>query len=73
MDQYTGIIGVFTLLGIAYLLSNNRHLIDKNIVFWGLGLQVSFAFIILKTALGKSLFSYLNILIIVQQPLQQNL
>ena len=64
MVQYTGIIGVFTLLGIAYLLSNNRHLIDKNIVFWGLGLQVSFAFIILKTPLGKSLFSYLNILII---------
>ena len=64
MNQYTGIIGVFTLLGIAYLLSNNRHLIDKNIVFWGLGLQVSFAFIILKTPLGKSLFSYLNILII---------
>jgi len=63
MDQYTGIIGVFTLLGIAYLLSNNRHLIDKNIVFWGLGLQVSFAFIILKTPLGKSLFSFLNILI----------
>ena len=64
MNQYTGIVGVFTLLGIAYLLSNNRHLIDKNIVFWGLGLQVSFAFIILKTPLGKSLFSYLNILII---------
>ena len=64
MNQYTGIIGIFTLLGIAYLLSNNRHLIDKNIVFWGLGLQVSFAFIILKTPLGKSLFSYLNILII---------
>ena len=64
MNQYTGIVGVFTLLGIAYLLSNNRHLIDKNIIFWGLGLQVSFAFIILKTPLGKSLFSYLNILII---------
>ena len=64
MNQYTGIVGVFTLLGIAYLLSNNRHLIDKNIVFWGLGLQVSFAFIILKTPLGKSLFFYLNILII---------
>tara|TARA_X000001036_G_scaffold219544_2_gene205502 strand:- start:4122 stop:5342 length:1221 start_codon:yes stop_codon:yes gene_type:complete len=64
MNQYTGIVGVFTLLGIAYLLSNNRHLIDKNIIFWGLGLQVSFAFIILKTPLGKSLFFYLNILII---------
>jgi CNT family concentrative nucleoside transporter len=45
-------------------MSNNRSLIDKNIIFWGLGLQISFAFIILKTPLGKSLFSYLNIIIV---------
>jgi len=64
MEQYTGILGVIILLGIAYLLSNNRSLIDKNIIFWGLGLQISFAFIILKTPLGKSLFSYLNNIIV---------
>ena len=64
MEQYTGILGVIILLGIAYLMSNNRSLIDKNIIFWGLGLQISFAFIILKTPLGKSLFSYLNIIIV---------
>ena len=63
MEQFTGIIGVIILLGIAYLLSNNRKLIDMNIIAWGLGLQISFAFIILKTPLGKSLFSYLNIII----------
>ena len=64
MEQYTGILGVIILLGIAYLMSNNRSLIDKNIIFWGLGLQTSFAFIILKTPLGKSLFSYLNTIIV---------
>ena len=64
MEQYTGILGVIILLGIAYLMSNNRSLIDKNIIFWGLGLQISFAFIILKTPLGKSLFSYLNFIIV---------
>jgi len=64
MEQYTGILGIIILLGIAYLMSNNRSLIDKNIIFWGLGLQISFAFIILKTPLGKSLFSYLNIIIV---------
>jgi CNT family concentrative nucleoside transporter len=64
MEQYTGILGVIILLGIAYLMSNNRSLIDKKLIFWGLGLQISFAFIILKTPLGKSLFSYLNIIII---------
>jgi len=64
MEQYTGILGVIILLGIAYLMSNNKSIIDKNIIFWGLGLQISFAFIILKTPLGKSLFSYLNIIIV---------
>ena len=64
MEQYTGILGVIILLGIAYLMSNNRSLIDKNIIFWGLGLQISFAFIILKTPLGKSLFFYLNFIIV---------
>ncbi|MEC7855762.1 MAG: nucleoside transporter C-terminal domain-containing protein [Candidatus Neomarinimicrobiota bacterium] len=64
MEQLTGIIGIFVLLGIAYLLSNNRKLINLNIIAWGLGLQISFAFIILKTPLGKTLFSYLNVIII---------
>jgi CNT family concentrative nucleoside transporter len=39
-------------------------LINLNIIAWGLGLQISFAFIILKTPLGKTLFSYLNVIII---------
>ena len=64
MEQLTGIIGIIVLLGIAYLLSNNRKLINLNIIAWGLGLQISFAFIILKTPLGKTLFSYLNVIII---------
>jgi|TARA_B100000678_G_scaffold84526_1_gene70264 CNT family concentrative nucleoside transporter len=64
MEQLTGIIGIIVLLGIAYLLSNNRKLINLNIIAWGLGLQISFAFIILKTPLGKALFSYLNVIII---------
>ena len=64
MEQLTGIIGIIVLLGIAYLLSNNRKSINLNIIAWGLGLQISFAFIILKTPLGKALFSYLNVIII---------
>ena len=64
MEQLTGIIGIIVLLGIAYLLSNNRKLINLNIIAWGLGLQISFAFIILKTPLGKALFAYLNVIII---------
>ena len=64
MDQFTGVIGVIVLLGIAYLLSNDRKMIDTNIIIWGLGLQISFAFIILKTPLGEYIFTYLNNIIV---------
>jgi len=64
MEQFTGVIGVIVLLGIAYLLSNDRKMIDTNIIIWGLGLQISFAFIILKTPLGEYIFTYLNNIII---------
>ena len=64
MEQFTGVIGVLVLLGVAYLLSNNRKMIDTNIIIWGLGLQISFAFIILKTPLGEYIFTYLNNIIV---------
>ena len=64
MENYTGILGIIVLLGITFLLSNNKTLINKNIILWGLGLQISFAIIILKTSFGKALFFYFNILIV---------
>ena len=64
MEQFTGVIGVIVLLGIAYLLSNDRKMIDANIIIWGLGLQISFAFIILKTPFGEYIFTYLNNIIV---------
>ena len=64
MEQFTGLIGVIVLLGIAYFLANDRKMIDTNIIIWGLGLQISFAFIILKTPLGEYIFTYLNNIIV---------
>ena len=64
MEHYTGFLGILVLLGISYLLSNNKSLINKSIIFWGLGLQFSFAIIILKTSFGKSLFFYFNIFMV---------
>ncbi|MEM6734261.1 MAG: Na+ dependent nucleoside transporter N-terminal domain-containing protein, partial [Myxococcota bacterium] len=50
------IFGIFVLLGAAFALSNNRKRVNLRIVFWGLGLQVFFALIILLTPPGKLLF-----------------
>ena len=60
MNQFTGIIGIGALLGIAYLLSENKKAINYRTVLWGLGLQFIFALLILKTPIGKPLFSYIH-------------
>ena len=60
MNQFTGIIGIGVLLGIAYLLSENKKAINYRTILWGLGLQFIFAILILKTPIGRPLFSYVD-------------
>tara|TARA_Y100000294_G_scaffold162796_1_gene168147 strand:- start:853 stop:2046 length:1194 start_codon:yes stop_codon:yes gene_type:complete len=48
------------LLGIAFILSNNRRQINYRIVGWGLSLQFIFGILILKTPLGKPLFGFFD-------------
>ena len=58
MNKYIGIIGVFAILGIAYLLSNNKKNIDFRLIIWGLGLQLFFGIFILITPFGKPIFTW---------------
>ena len=58
--NFQGIIGILVLLGVAYLLSNNRKEIKIQTVLWGLGLQFSLALMILKIPFVKSQFSILD-------------
>ncbi len=55
-----GLIGMIFLLGIAFILSNNRRKINYRIVGWGLSLQFIFGILILKTPLGKPLFGFFD-------------
>ena len=55
-----GVIGIITLLGIAFLLSNNKKQIDYKLVIWGLGIQLLFALLILKSPIGKPIFSKMD-------------
>jgi len=56
MGRFTGILGLLTMLGLAYAFSTNRRAINKKTVAWGLGLQVVFAIFVLKIELGRVLF-----------------
>ena len=57
---FTGFIGIFTILIIAYLLSNNRKAIKFETIFWGVGLQIFFGLIILKIPFIKSQFFFVD-------------
>jgi len=60
LSRLQPLIGLAGILGLAYLLSTDRRAIRPRIVAWGLGLQVLFALIVLKTDLGQRPFSFLG-------------
>jgi len=56
MGRFTGILGLLTMLGLAFAFSTNRRAIRIKTVAWGLGLQVAFAIFVLKAEIGRVLF-----------------
>ena len=60
MERFTGLLGIVLILGVAFLMSNNRKAINYRTVGVGLLLQVLLAVFILKTAVGQSLFQWLG-------------
>jgi CNT family concentrative nucleoside transporter len=54
------IFGALVMLGIAYAFSTNRRAIRWSTVGWGVGLQVVFAIIVLKTSVGQLVFTVLG-------------
>ena len=60
MGSFIGILGLFTLLAIAYLLSENKNAINYKTVVYGLIFQLLFALFILKTPFGAPIFSFLD-------------
>jgi concentrative nucleoside transporter, CNT family len=60
MDRFTGILGMLTVLGLAYAFSANRRAIRYKTVAWGLGLQIAFAFLIMRWEYGRLFFEKLG-------------
>ncbi|HZW95842.1 MAG TPA: NupC/NupG family nucleoside CNT transporter [Candidatus Eremiobacteraceae bacterium] len=56
MARFTGILGLFTMLALAYAFSTNRRAIRGKTVAWGLGLQFAFAVCVLRIDAGRRIF-----------------
>jgi CNT family concentrative nucleoside transporter len=65
MEKLIAFVGIFVMMGIAFLLcpKDKRSSINYRVILVGTGLQFAFAFIILKTQLGKAFFDYANTII----------
>jgi concentrative nucleoside transporter, CNT family len=56
MGRFTGILGLLSMLALAYGLSTNRESIRMKTVGWGLGLQLAFAIFVLRVDVGRQIF-----------------
>jgi len=54
--RYTGILGLLTMLGLAFAFSTNRRAIRVKTVAWGLSLQIVFAIFVLRIDYGRRMF-----------------
>ena len=55
-ERLIGLLGIATMIFIAWLMSYNRKAINWRLVFSGLGLQAVFGVIVLKTDVGRLVF-----------------
>jgi concentrative nucleoside transporter, CNT family len=57
MGRFAGVLGLATMLGLAYLFSTSRRSIRLKTVLWGLGLQLGFAIFVLRVPVGQKIFN----------------
>jgi len=55
-------LGLVTLIAIAWVMSSDRRQISWRVVFWGLGIQLGLAVLLLKTPVGRPFFDGMNAL-----------
>ena len=62
MDRYNlvSFIGIFFLLGFAWLFSEDRRNMNWRLILWGIGIQIFLAAFIFVFPVGSKIFLLLN-------------
>ena len=60
MNRFIGFLGLATLLGIAYLMSNNRRQVKLHTILVGTGIQFCLGIILLWWKPGANAFQWLS-------------
>lgn len=56
IERFLSLVGLFAMVGFAYLLSTHKKNINWKMVAKGVGIQIIFALLILKTSAGMQVF-----------------
>jgi concentrative nucleoside transporter, CNT family len=60
MHHFVGLLGIAFVVFLAFLFSTNRRAIRYQTVAWGLGLQVVFAYLVIRWRYGQIIFQKLG-------------
>ncbi len=60
MDIIRGIVGLVIVTFLAFLLSSNRKAIRWRLVLTGIAMQFAFAFLVIRTDIGRELFNAIS-------------
>ncbi len=58
MGRFTGVLGILAVLLAAWLFSTDRRHIRWRTIAWGLGLQITFAFLVLRFSVGQIVMNW---------------
>jgi CNT family concentrative nucleoside transporter len=58
LARFTGVLGILAVLLAAWLFSTDRRHIRWRTVAWGLGLQITFAFLVLRFSFGRDAMAW---------------
>ena len=58
--NFISFLGIFALIFIGWVFSNNRKVMNWRVIGWGVGLQVIFGLFVFKVPAGARLFLFVN-------------
>jgi CNT family concentrative nucleoside transporter len=64
LERGTSLLGLVSLVALAWLLSTHRRQVPWRVVLWGVALQLVFAVLVLKTGPGRTFFGVMNDVVI---------
>ncbi len=60
MPNLMSAVGLVVLLGLAWVLSENRRHVNKRVLAWGVGLQLAFGLFVFRSEAGRRVFVAVN-------------